>query len=289
MISKAVIAGILSSDEEDICALVAVAGGSPSTFLRGANFNGIDLRDTDLRGFNLNEASFVGATINRGTKVDPAFKELLQVAEVDASSLVQINKGQRDRLRREAKRLGGSLSDAAARNLQKVADQLAKEIADYLKRTEKINDKIDEAQLRDAAWPLSNQTTFSSVFSEDFVSEIHHRDHFISKMPTIKSYAHLASAQEFPKWPEMEGKYELQNHLSRMQLSVISSVLSIVQRRQSMKRPYLSDKYLHAIDVTLSQAPAKFFEALAQGLNVTFEEILTASLEAFYSSQSKFA
>ncbi len=51
------------------------AARHPSSFYRGANFNDADLRGQDLRGFNLDAATFERARVDRNTKTDQKYNE----------------------------------------------------------------------------------------------------------------------------------------------------------------------------------------------------------------------
>jgi hypothetical protein len=64
---------IIQSKEEDLRTLAQIAGGHPASFYRGANFDDTDLRGEDLRGFNLQAATFRHARVDRHTKVNPEF------------------------------------------------------------------------------------------------------------------------------------------------------------------------------------------------------------------------
>lgn len=73
MIDASKLRAIVNSSREDFKSLAAIAGGDPATFYRGANFNDTDLRGEDLRGFNLEGATFRRARIDRNTLVDEDF------------------------------------------------------------------------------------------------------------------------------------------------------------------------------------------------------------------------
>lgn len=68
---------IIESEDDDPRHLAIIAGGHPSTFYRGANFNDADLRGVDLRGFNLQAATFERTRVDRNTKVDKEFRSLV--------------------------------------------------------------------------------------------------------------------------------------------------------------------------------------------------------------------
>ena len=64
---------IVKSKSKDPRILAELAGGDPRSFYRGANFNNADLRGVDLRGYNLTAATFENARLDRNTKVDDAY------------------------------------------------------------------------------------------------------------------------------------------------------------------------------------------------------------------------
>lgn len=72
-----IITHIVYSSVLDLRGLACIAGGDPTNFYRGSNFNGADLRGEDLRGFCLIGCSFLGAAIDQNTIVDEEFKHLL--------------------------------------------------------------------------------------------------------------------------------------------------------------------------------------------------------------------
>jgi uncharacterized protein YjbI with pentapeptide repeats len=64
---------IIESNVDDLRTLAQLAGGHPTSFYRGANFDDADLRGQDLRGFNLQAATFRRTRVDRHTKVDPQY------------------------------------------------------------------------------------------------------------------------------------------------------------------------------------------------------------------------
>lgn len=64
---------IIESNDDDLKILAQIAGGHPASFYRGANFDNADLRGQDLRGFNLQAATFRRTRVDRYTKVDPQY------------------------------------------------------------------------------------------------------------------------------------------------------------------------------------------------------------------------
>lgn len=77
MIQAAKLRAIIECETDDPRSLAIVAGGHPASFFRGANFDNADLRGIDLRGYNLHAATFNRVRIDRNTKVDAEFTQLL--------------------------------------------------------------------------------------------------------------------------------------------------------------------------------------------------------------------
>ena len=68
---------IVESETDDLRTLAKLAGGHPSSFYRGVNFDGVDLREENLSGFDLTGSSFSRTVYDNTTIVDEKFKTIL--------------------------------------------------------------------------------------------------------------------------------------------------------------------------------------------------------------------